>query len=46
MGWIIAALLLLLVFGGIGFAWHAFWWIALIALIVVIAIALTRGPRV
>lgn len=45
MGWIVALILLVLLLGGFGFAWHALWVLALVALVVVVAMALTRGSR-
>jgi hypothetical protein len=44
---LILALLLLLVFGGLGFVAHALWWGLIIAAVVLVAHAVTgRGSRV
>lgn len=44
MGWLLLVLLLALVLGGLGFAVHVLWWIALIVLAVwVIGFFLSRS---
>ena len=45
MGLLIAVLLLALILGGIGFAVHALWWIALILLVVWIIGFFVRGAE-
>ena len=45
MGLIIAVLLLALILGGIGFAVHALWWIALILLVVWVIGFFVRGAE-
>ena len=45
MGLIIAVLLLALILGGIGFAVHALWWIALVLLVVWIVGFFVRGAE-
>ena len=45
MGLVIAVLLLALILGGIGFAVHALWWIALILLVVWIIGFFARGAE-
>jgi hypothetical protein len=45
MGLIIAVLLLALILGGIGFAVHALWWIALVLLVVWIVGFFARGAE-
>jgi hypothetical protein len=45
MGLLIAVLLLALILGGIGFAVHALWWIALVLLVVWIVGFFARGAE-
>jgi hypothetical protein len=45
MGLIIAVLLLALILGGVGFAVHALWWIALILLVLWIIGFFVRGAE-
>jgi hypothetical protein len=45
MGLIVAVLLLALIFGGIGFAVHALWWIALVLLAVWVIGFFVRGAE-
>jgi hypothetical protein len=45
MGLIIAVLLLALILGGVGFAVHALWWIALILLVVWVIGFFVRGAE-
>lgn len=45
MGVILLVLLLALVLGGLGFAVHVLWWIALILLIVWLVGLFARGPE-
>lgn len=39
---LIALLLLFLIFVGVGFAAHILWWLAVISLVVLVVLALTR----
>jgi hypothetical protein len=43
MGLVLAVLLLALILGGIGFAVHALWWIALVVLVLWIVGFFARG---
>jgi hypothetical protein len=45
MGLVIAVLLLALILGGVGFAVHALWWIALILLVLWIVGFFVRGAE-
>jgi hypothetical protein len=45
MGLIIAVLLLALILGGVGFAVHALWWIALILLVLWVIGFFVRGAE-
>ena len=45
MGLVLAVLLLALLLGGLGFALHALWWIALIVLVLWIVGFFARGPE-
>jgi hypothetical protein len=45
MGLLIAVLLLALILGGVGFAVHALWWIALILLVVWVIGFFVRGAE-
>jgi hypothetical protein len=45
MGLLIAVLLLALILGGIGFAVHALWWIALVLLVVWVIGFFARGAE-
>jgi hypothetical protein len=45
MGLVVAVLLLALILGGIGFAIHALWWVALILLVVWIIGFFARGAE-
>jgi hypothetical protein len=45
MGLVIAVLLLALILGGVGFAIHALWWIALVLLVVWIVGFFARGAE-
>ena len=45
MGLVIAVLLLALILGGVGFAVHALWWIALVVLVLWIVGFFARGAE-
>ena len=45
MGLVLAVLLLALILGGVGFAIHALWWVALILLVVWVIGFFARGAE-
>lgn len=42
---LLVVLLLLALFGGLGFAVHALWWLAVVLLIVAVVLLVTRSGR-